>query len=125
MGNIMMPLINRRAIIARINIADARQTQTVLTYEQTLLRAYTDVLNEVSNIRNMQKAFDTKKREVVLLEESIGIANMLFKYAKATYVEVLLTQEEKLNAERELVAVKLNLVESKVELYRALGGGWR
>jgi multidrug efflux system outer membrane protein len=125
MGNIMMPLINRRAIIARINIADAHQTQTVLTYEQTLLRAYTDVLNEVSNIRNMQKAFDTKKREVVLLEESIGIANMLFKYAKATYVEVLLTQEEKLNAERELVAVKLNLVESKVELYRALGGGWR
>jgi len=125
MGNIDVPLINRRAIIARIQIADAYQTQTVLTYEQTLLKAYTDVLNEVSNIKNMQQAFDRKKREVVLLEESIGTANMLFKYAKATYVEVLLTQEEKLNAERELVEVKMNLVGSKVDLYRALGGGWR
>ena len=49
----------------------------------------------------------------------------LFKYAKATYIEVLLVQEEKLNAEKELVEVKMNLVGSRVNLYRALGGGWR
>ncbi len=124
-GDFMVPLINRRAIIARIQTADALQTQAVLTYEQTLLKAYTDVLIQESNIRKMQQAFDTKKREVVLLEESIGTANMLFKYAKATYIEVLLTQEEKLNAEKELVEVKMNLVGSRVDLYRALGGGWR
>jgi multidrug efflux system outer membrane protein len=125
MGDISVPLINRKAILARIQIADAYQTQTVLSYEQTLLKAYTDVLNQVSNIRNMQQAFDKKKREVVLLDESIVTANSLFKYAKATYVEVLLTQEEKLNAEKELVEVKMNLVGSRVNLYRALGGGWR
>ena len=124
-GEFTTPLINRKAIIARIQIADAVQTQAVLTYEQTILKAYTDVLNEVSNIRKMQQAFDTKKREVVLLDEAIVIANSLFKYAKATYVEVLLTQEEKLNAEKELVAVKMNLVGSRIDLYRALGGGWR
>jgi len=125
MGDIMVPLINRRALIARVKIADAYQTQTVLHYEQTLLEAYTDVLNQESNIRNMQQAFDSKKREVILLEESIDTANQLFKYAKATYIEVLLVQEEKLNAEKELVAVKMELVGSKVKLYRALGGGWR
>lgn len=124
-GEIQMPLINRRAILARIQISNALQSQAILTYEQTLLKAYTDVLNQVSNIKNMQQAFDKKKREVVLLDESIVIANSLFKYAKATYVEVLLTQEEKLNAEKELVEVKMNLVGSKVNLYRALGGGWR
>jgi NodT family efflux transporter outer membrane factor (OMF) lipoprotein len=124
-GDITVPLINRRAIIARVQIADAYQTQAVLTFEQTLLKAYTDVLNQVSNIKNMQQAFDKKKQEVVLLDEAIVIANSLFKYAKATYIEVLLTQEEKLNAEKELVEVKLNLVGSRVNLYRALGGGWR
>ncbi len=120
-----MPLLNRKAIIARIQIADAVQTQSVLTYEQTLLKAYTDVLIQVANIENMQQAFDKKKREVVLLDEAIVIANSLFKYAKATYVEVLLTQEEKLNAEKDLVEVKMNLVGSRISLYRALGGGWR
>ena len=125
MGDVMLPVINRRAIIARIQTADALQTQAVLTYEQTLLKAYTDVLTQVSNIRNMQQAFDKKKAEVVILDESIVTANSLFKYAKATYIEVLLVQEEKLDAEKELVEVKMNLVGSKVNLYRALGGGWR
>ncbi|RTL39741.1 MAG: TolC family protein [Candidatus Melainabacteria bacterium] len=124
-GGFTMPLINRRAIIARVQIANAVQTQAILKYEQTLLQAYTDVLVQQANIKNMQQAFEKKKREVVLLDEAIVIANNLFKYAKATYIEVLLTQEEKLLAERDLVEVKMNLVGSRVSLYRALGGGWR
>lgn len=125
MGDIMAPLINRKALIARIAIADAHQTQVVLNYEQTLLQAYTDVLNQMSKIKNMQQSFETKQKEVMLLDESITIANNLFQYAKADYIEVLLTQEEKLNAQKELVEIKMNLIGSKVDLYRALGGGWR
>lgn len=125
MGDLMVPLINRKAIIARIAIADSYQTQAVLNYEQTLLQAYTEVLNQMSNIKNIQQSFDTKQREVLLLDESVGIANSLFQYAKADYVEVLLTQEEKLNAQKDLVELKMNLIGSKIALYRALGGGWR
>ncbi len=123
-GDLVAPLINRKAIIARIHIADAYQTQMVLNYEQTLLEAYTEVLNQVSKIQNVNKSFETQKREVLLLDNSVDIANSLFKYAKADYVEVLLTQEEKLKAETELVETKMNLIGSKVDLYRALGGGW-
>jgi len=125
MGDLVAPLINRKAILARIAIADSYQTQTVLNYEQTLLQAYTEVLNQVSNIKNIQQGFDAKQKEVLILDDSINIANNLFKYAKADYVEVLLTQEEKLNAEKDLVELKMNLIGSKVDLYRALGGGWR
>jgi multidrug efflux system outer membrane protein len=125
LGNLTAPVINRKAIIARISIADSYQTQTVLNYEQTLLQAYTEVLNQMMNIKNMQQSFDTKQKEVLLLDESVGIANSLFQYAKADYVEVLLTQEAKLDAQKELVEMKMNLIASKVDLYRALGGGWR
>lgn len=125
MGNLTTPLINRKAIIARIAIAGSYQTQTILNYEQILLQAYTEVLNQMLNIKNTQQSFDTKQREVRLRDESVGIANSLFQYAKANYVEVLLTQEEKLNAQKDLVELKMNLIESKVDLYRALGGGWR
>lgn len=125
MGNLMTPLINRQAILAKIGIADAYQTQTVLSYEQTLLQAYTEVLNQMAKIRNMQQSYATKQKEVALLDASVVIANSLFKYAKANYVEVLLTQEEKLNAQTDLVDLKMNLIGSKVDLYRALGGGWR
>ena len=125
MGSLTAPVINRKAIIARIAIADSYQTQTVLNYEQTLLQAYTEVLNQMLNIKNIQQSFDAKQREVLILDNSVVIANSLFQYAKADYVEVLLTQEEKLNAQKDLVDLKMNLIGSKVDLYRALGGGWR
>lgn len=79
----------------------------------------------MSKIKNLQQSFDTKQKEVLILDESIDISNSLFQFAKADYIEVLLTQEAKLDAQTELVNTKLNLIGSKVDLYRALGGGWR
>ena len=125
MGDLMAPLINRKALIARIQIADAYQTQKVLDYEQTLLQAYTEVLNQVSKIKNLQQSFEAKQKEVRLLKDSVDMANSLFQYAKADYVDVLLAQEEKLNAQQELLEIKMKLIGSRVDLYRALGGGWR
>lgn len=124
-GEIIAPLINKKAIRARYNMASAQQIQAVYQYEQTVLNAFTDVLNQLSRLENYAKSFATKQREVDRLSESVKIANNLFRYAKADYVEVLLTQEEVLDAKMELVETKLQQLQAKVEIYRALGGGWQ
>lgn len=124
-GDLTAPLINKKAIRARYNMATAAQLQSIYEYEQTLLNAYTDVVNQLKKSENYALSFATKQREVDILGESVDIANSLFRYAKADYVEVLLTQEEVLDAKMELVEIKLNQLRAKVDLYRALGGGWR
>jgi multidrug efflux system outer membrane protein len=124
-GELMAPLINRAAIKAHYNQASAVQIQSVYAYEQTLLQAYTDVLNQLAKLHNYSSSLTTKFNEVTVLEESVSIANDLFQYAKADYVEVLLTQEEVLDAEMELVETKLKQINTKVQMYRALGGGWQ
>ena len=123
-GDVAAPLVNRKAIQARYNMASARQVQAVLEYEQTVLNAYTDVLNQVNKLDNYASSYQTKEKEVELLIQSVAIANNLFRYAKADYVEVLLTQEEVLDAKMELVETRLQQLLAKVDLYRALGGGW-
>ncbi|MBX2872861.1 MAG: TolC family protein [Saprospiraceae bacterium] len=124
-GDLTAPLINKKAIRARYNRSSAMQIQAVYQYEQTVLNAYTDVLNQLTKLENYANSFATKQREVNILSESVNIANSLFRYAKADYVEVLLTQEEVLDAKMELVETKLQQLQAKVEIYRALGGGWR
>lgn len=124
-GDITAPLINKKAIRARFNMASAMQIQQVYNYEQTVLIAYTDVLNQLNKLENYTNSLATKQQEVSLLMESVRIANSLFQYAKADYVEVLLTQQEALDAKMELVETKLQQMKSKVDIYRALGGGWR
>ncbi|WP_236973053.1 TolC family protein [Membranihabitans marinus] len=124
-GDLTTPLVNKKAIKARYNMASAIQIQAVYQYEQTVLNAYTDVLNQLSKLENYFNSFATKQREVDILSKSVNIANSLFKYGKADYVEVLLTQEEVLDAKMELVETKLQQLQAKVDIYRALGGGWQ
>ncbi|OLY91146.1 efflux transporter, outer membrane factor (OMF) lipoprotein, NodT family [Cnuella takakiae] len=124
-GDLMAPLINKNAIKAAYNTATARQVQAVFKYEQTILNAYVDVLNQLSKIENASKSYDTKRQEVELLMQSVNIANNLFNSARADYSEVLLTQREALESKMELVEAKIKQLNAKVHIYRALGGGWK
>ena len=124
-GDLVGPLINRNAIKAAYNNANSRQLQTVYEYEKTILNAYIEVVNELSNIENLQKSFENKNDQVIPLTRSIEISNKLFQSARADYMEVLLTQRDALEAKVSLVQTKKEQLAAKINLYRALGGGWR
>jgi outer membrane protein, multidrug efflux system len=123
-GDLVAPLVNRNAIIAQYNSATARQVQAVYEYERTILNAYVDVVNQLSSVQNFAKSYDTKSKEVDILMQSVVISNSLFRSARADYLEVLLTQREALESKMELVEIKRRQMNSKVNIYRALGGGW-
>lgn len=124
-GDVLAPLINRNALKAAYQSATARQQQALRRYEQTLIQAYTDVLNELARLRNAARSFQIKSEEVRLLNESVPIATNLYRAAEADYLEVLLTQVEALDARMELIEIKQELLRARIGLYRALGGGWR
>ncbi|WP_293884796.1 TolC family protein [Sphingobacterium sp. UBA1498] len=123
-GELTAPLINKRAIKAAYYSANARQVQAVYHYEQTILAAYIEVANQLSKIKNLESGLQIKTKEVNALNESIGISNDLFKYARADYMEVLLTQRDALESKFELVEKKVNQLKASVAIYRSLGGGW-
>jgi outer membrane protein, multidrug efflux system len=124
-GNLTAPLLNRAAIKAAYRSANARQLQAVFGYEQTLLRAYTDVVNELAAVNNYQKRFDLEAARVAVLVRAIDVSQVLFQSARADYVEVLLTRRDSLEAEMDLIETKLHQLEATVDLYQSLGGGWK
>lgn len=123
-GDLLAPLVNRNAIKAAYKSANSFQIQAVYEYEQSILNAYIDVVNQLNKLENYSQSFNTKKEEVVILKQSINIANSLFYAARADYAEVLFTQREALEAKIDLVEIKMQQMSAKVNLYRALGGGW-
>jgi NodT family efflux transporter outer membrane factor (OMF) lipoprotein len=118
------PLINKNAIQATYKSANAKQIQAVYNYERTVLNAYIEVVNQLSNINNLEQSYATKTREVAALTESTNIANRLFTSARADYMEVLLTQREALESRFDLIETKMQQMHATVNIYRALGGGW-
>jgi outer membrane protein TolC len=123
-GDLVAPMINRNAIIANYYITNAKQIQAVYNYEKTILNAHIDVLNELSRMNNFARSYEIKAKEVDILNQSVGISNSLFQSARADYMEVLLTQREALESKIELIEIKLKQMNAKVQIYRALGGGW-
>lgn len=123
-GDMIAPLINRNEIKAQYLNANAKQQQAIYNYEQTILNAYKEVANQLSNITNLDSSYNMKANQVSALTESINISVKLFKSARADYMEVLLTQRDALEAKFELVELKMQQMNAMVNIYRALGGGW-
>lgn len=123
-GDLVAPLINRNAIKAEYNTANARQVQAVYEYEKSILQGYIEVANQLSNIDNLKKTYDLKAEQVQALTESIDLSTRLFQSARVEYIEVLLTQREALESKMELIETKRDQLVARVDVYKALGGGW-
>jgi multidrug efflux system outer membrane protein len=123
-GDLTAPLVNRNAIKATYYSANARQIQAVYHYEQTVLNAFVEVMNQLARIGNLEKSYDLKTKEVQALTQSIDISGDLFKSARADYMEVLMTQRDALESKFELVETKKQQLNAMVNIYHALGGGW-
>lgn len=123
-GDMVMPVINRNAIKANYYSANSRQIQAVYSYEQSVLNAYIEVVNQLSRLSNLETSYQLKVQQVETLTESVEIATRLFQSARADYMEILLTQRDALEAKMEMIETKKQQMDAMVRMYQALGGGW-
>lgn len=124
-GDLVAPLINRNAIKANYLNANARQIQAVYNYQLSIIKSFAEVANQIAMIDNTRQSLDIKRQQVDVLNQSIEISSNLFKSARADYMEVLMTQRDALEAKIEYIETKKMQMHAVVNLYKALGGGWR
>ncbi|MEX1366352.1 MAG: efflux transporter outer membrane subunit [Nannocystaceae bacterium] len=123
-GNLTAPLLNRKAIKAEYRVANAMQIQAVLQFEKTLLVAYTEVANRLSLLQNESRRFERIEDQVKALEDATEASTVLYRSARADYMEVLMTRRDVLDAQMELIEARKSRLQAMVKIYQALGGGW-
>lgn len=124
LGNLTAPLLNRRAIEADYRVANAQQIQAVFDFERTLLVAYTEVANQLASVRNQSQRYQHIAKQVETLKKAIDVSTVLYRAARAEYMEVLMTRRDALEAEIELIEARKAQLSAMVKVYQALGGGW-
>ncbi len=122
-GDLVTPLINKRAIQADYKTANARQLQSVYNYQRVILNAFIEVVNRVSKVQNYSKSIEVKKQQVQSLEASVGSASKLFQAGRADYMDVLFAQRDLWEARAVLIETKQQQLSAIVNVYQALGGG--
>ncbi|MFN6088159.1 MAG: TolC family protein [Cyclobacteriaceae bacterium] len=124
-GGLSAPLINRSAIKANFKGASAYQVELLYNYQKSILNGYAEVYNQLNNLNNLQRIYGYRNEKVNILSQSIQTSNDLFKTGRANYLEVLLTQQNTLNARLDFIDVRKRQMLSQINIYKALGGGWK
>lgn len=125
LGTLVAPLINRSALKAKFYNAKANQLSAMYSYQQAILNAYLEVANQLSILENLKEINALKKQQSSLLTQSFQTSTDLFKSTKATYLEVLFAQQNALQTQLELIDANKRQQIATVNIYKALGGGWR
>lgn len=124
-GSLVAPLVNRRGIQAAFATAKATQLQAMYSYQRAVLTAFIEVATELYTLEQTAQIVTHQRRKREAAAQTVDIADALFRAAKATYLDVLLSQQSTLEAELELIRAQRDQHLARVRLYRALGGGWR
>jgi NodT family efflux transporter outer membrane factor (OMF) lipoprotein len=122
LGGLTGPLINRKAIQANFQTANAQQIEALCEYDKTLLTAYSEVCTLMSKIKNLDQYYKLKEEESHKLDLSINVANQLYLNGRSSYLDVLMDERDALDAKMELLEAKAQQLSCLIDIYRSLGG---
>jgi len=124
-GGLAQPIFNKRAIKTQYEVAKAQQEQALLNFKKTLLTAGNEVSNALYDYQAETEKFTYRQNEVEALRQAEINSEELLKSGYANYLDLLTARESALNAELNVIDNKLQQLLSVVNLYEALGGGWK
>lgn len=125
-GGLTQPIFNKGLNKQRLVTAKSAQEQALNTFQKTLLVAGQEVSNALYTYQTAVEKEEARAKQIAALEKSVNYTQELLRYSSATnYTDVLTSEQSLLAAQLSGVNDKLQKLQSVVNLYRALGGGWK
>jgi NodT family efflux transporter outer membrane factor (OMF) lipoprotein len=122
LAGLTAPLLNRSALVAEFKYADASQLEAIYQYQQSFLRAYTEIYNQMLAVQTFKEAFEMKLEEVNVLNYANDIAFELYVNGRINYLEVLYLRKNTIQAKLELIEAKKFQHFAIISLFKAIGG---
>ena len=123
-GQLAQPLYQGGRITSQYRLAWAQRDEAELSYKQTVQQAFTDVSNGLVAYRQARLFRMKLQEQTETYKETSRLANVRFTGGATSFLEVLTTQQQYFNSELQLTQAWEGEMQSYVQLYQALGGGW-
>ncbi|KMQ59848.1 membrane protein [Chryseobacterium sp. BLS98] len=124
-GGLAQPILNRRAIKTNYEVSLANQETAYLNFRKTVLTAGKEVSDAIRVFSVQDSFIELKQKELNAYKNSVEYSQELVNYGMANYLEVLNASVNSLNAELNISNAEYSKMKAAVELYQALGGGWK
>jgi multidrug efflux system outer membrane protein len=122
--SISVPIFQGGRNIANQRAAEARYEQNVATYRGSVLNAFREVEDSLSDLSTLAAQAEAVNRALVSARDTATLANERYQRGLTSYLDVVDAQREALKAERQDTQLRGERAVSTILLAKALGGGW-
>ena len=124
-ANLAGPVFEGGLLKGQYRYARAVREEAALQYQSVVLNAFQEVSNALTAREQLARERIEQARSVKAYEVAVQVANERYTAGHANYYELLQEQQLLFPAENALTQTELNQLLATVQLYRALGGGWK
>ena len=118
------PIFTFGAIEGQVRTAEGQTEAAVNFYQQTILGAFRETNDALVGSRNKLEESEFQATRVLALREFARLSRLRFDNGLASYVEVLVADNELFAAELASVGTLADRYRQLINVYQAMGGGW-
>jgi len=120
-----VPIFTAGRLRSNVEAAQAQQRIALEQYLGSIQNGFREVDDALSSYDALRKQRTALRKVVDANRERLRLAELRYRGGVTIYLEVLIAQQDLFESELQLLQVTRGVYSSVVELYAALGGGWR
>lgn len=122
---LLMPVIDFGRTSARVDQAAAINKQSLISYQETLQTAFKEVRDALVSLRENAISDSAQSSRVESTGKALDLAQRRYAAGYSGYLDVLDAQRSNNEAQLAMIATRQARLASAVELFKAIGGGWK
>jgi multidrug efflux system outer membrane protein len=120
-----LPIFNGGALRASLDLAEVRTSQEVARYERAIQGAFREVADGLEGRAWLEAQRAAQAARVAAETRRYQLSELRYRGGLDSYLTLLTAQRDLYAARSQLIQVRLARLTNLVDLYKALGGGWR
>lgn len=124
MPQINIPIFTAGRLKANLDYAEVQKDINIAEYEQTIQTAFREVADGLAARGTFEEQLQAQADLTTTTQEYLELAQQRYDEGVDNYLAVLDAQRELFSAQQQLLSDRLLQLNSEVQLFRALGGGW-
>lgn len=123
--DLLQPVFGGKRIGASVDVARAQEEQLLAQYRQAIASAFRDVQDALIAQQSARSIVEAEGRRIGALQSSLALARLRYDNGISSQLEVLDAERNLLQAELDRAEAERSQRAAVVDLFKALGGGWR
>ena len=123
-GQLSGPIFTFGAVSGQVAQAQAQADAALQNYQLSIQNAFGDVDNALIASAKLKEQIAAQQRLVAALADYDRLAKLQYNGGYTSYTTVLQAEQSLFPAELNLASMRASMLNSSVNIYKAMGGGW-